>query len=226
MASTNRTNVAFTVSNCYAIVIWAIKNANKYFDEQAVQLFYDLSAHDGVTRYKSNIKTWENDNWRWNNRDERKNHTHFKLDYRIVHEYSYAIRGADRYEWDYPANLHQDRHQLLDDVRAVFSNLGFTTSSPNSRNGGQWRSGSWHNFYHADSDEILFQAKAYMNGNMHFRFMPEAIMALNVYVARSLRWVRNVQEVVEEMDVPVDQAFKWLTHSPYITVGNVKLLNG
>jgi hypothetical protein len=50
------------------------------------------------------------------------------------------------------------------------------------------RLADWH---HGDSGDVLFQAKAYMNGNMHFRFLPDAIKALNVEAGRLLGWLRS-----------------------------------
>ena len=35
---TAHTHIDFTVSNCYAVVIWACKNANKYYDDQLIEL--------------------------------------------------------------------------------------------------------------------------------------------------------------------------------------------
>lgn len=40
---TGRAGIAFTANNAYAVVIWAIKHANRYFDDQLVKLFKDLS---------------------------------------------------------------------------------------------------------------------------------------------------------------------------------------
>jgi hypothetical protein len=219
---TNNTAINFTVSNCYSVVIWAIKNANEYFDKQAIQLFYDLATEEGIENYKSNQKTWKKDGWRYG-RDE--THTHYKLDYRIVLNGSnYAIRPKGAYEWDYPGNLHKGRHDMIADIKAVLSNLGFTTSPPSSKNR-QWVGGQWQDFYEDNSDDVLFQVKGYMNGNLHLRFMPEAIMALNVYVARSLKWVRSEKDVIEEMEIPVDEAIKYFNHNPYITMDKVGLLN-
>lgn len=217
-------SVNFTVSNCYAVIIWAIKNANSYFDEQAVELFFALAYFESVMNYKSNLKTWAKDGWRYGHAEKP---TYFKLDYRVVVEqHSRGIyRNGDYSQYDYPGNLYKDYHDLLADIKAVFSNLGFSTNSLYSKNR-VWRSGQWQNYYHDESEEILYQAKAYMNGNMHFRFMPEAIKALNVYVARTLKWVRTVEDVIVEMEIPVDEAIKYFKHNPYITVSNVKLLKG
>jgi hypothetical protein len=60
-----RSSIAFTPSNVYAIVVWAIKNANQYFDEQTVQFYRAISTFDGVQNYASNTRTWGEDGWRY-----------------------------------------------------------------------------------------------------------------------------------------------------------------
>ena len=57
----------FNLENIYSIIIWAIKNANQYIDNQLVDLFYELTSEKNIKNYKSNQKTWENQDWRWNN---------------------------------------------------------------------------------------------------------------------------------------------------------------
>ena len=47
-------NLDFSVSNCYAMVIFAIENANKYFDQQIVETFDMLVSRDNIRNYKSN----------------------------------------------------------------------------------------------------------------------------------------------------------------------------
>ena len=48
---TSNTSVNFTVTNAYAVVIWAIKSANAYFDEQLTALFFELAEKDGVMNF-------------------------------------------------------------------------------------------------------------------------------------------------------------------------------
>ncbi len=54
--------------------------------------------------------------------------------------------------------------------------------------------------------DVVFQAKAFMNGNMHFRIMPEAIKALNIEAGRLLGWLRGPQDVVTELGYSMDDS--------------------
>lgn len=214
-------SIDFTATNAYAVVLWAIKNANQYFDEQLTDLFFELSTFEGVENYASNQRTWIKDGWRYGNRE--RNNTHYKLDYRIVVSRWNAI-NKDRYDrWNYPGGLSNDCHHLIADVIAVFSNLGFQTYSQPSydRN---WSAGQWEDFYETNTEKVLFQVKAHLNGNLHFRFMPDAIKALNINAARLLKWVRTEADVVNEMGYTAAEAKKYFNRNIRILPDSVKLL--
>lgn len=222
---TANTSVEFTASNAYAIVLWAIKNANQYFDEQLTDLFFELSTFEGVMNYKSNVRVWDKEVWRYNDRRSGREYlnSHYKLDYRIVVKRWKAI-CTDRYDrWNYPGGLSQDSHNLIADAIAVMGNLGFQTESLRSIDR-HWTGGKWQDFYLSNTDDILFQVKAYMNGNMHFRFNQTAIMALNVNAARLLKWVRTKEEAAEELGYTHGEVDKYFNRNTHILPNNIKLL--
>ena len=222
------TIVEFTESNAYAIVLWAIKNANYYYDDQLVELFKEFSTHENVMAYKSNQKTWKENGWRYNNMsryDFRQEAKKYMLDYRIVHDGWRAIyKGLDLTGY-YHKNLHQDCHNLIGDVVAVLGNLGFSTSFSLSSYHRDWVAGKWENWYESGpEDKIIFQVKAYLNGNLHFRFSPEAIQALNIEAARILKWVENVEDVIIEMGYSPRLVKKYFGYNKQLNISNVKLL--
>lgn len=223
---TANTSVEFTATNAYAIVLWAIKNARQYFDEQLVQLFKDLATFDNALKYKSNVKTWQKGDWRYSHYSdyEDRKPTHYSLDYRIVVMKYRAIQTADSYSrWDCPGGLYEDCHNLIADVVAVMSNLGFVTRSLSSTNR-KWKGGQWQDFYETGGDEILFQVKGYLNGNLHMRFKPDAIKALNIEAGRLLKWVSSPEEVVTEMGYTKKEAEKYFRSNAYMLQSTVKLL--
>lgn len=101
----NQVNIDFNEKNAYAVVIWAIKNANKYYEEQLKEVFFELSEPAYIKNYKSNQKTWEKDGWRYT-----KNHTNYTLDYRVIVE-----KYSERYQ-----------DQFVADVQTIAYNLGFS----------------------------------------------------------------------------------------------------
>lgn len=221
---TGRACVAFTANNAYAIVLWSIKNANAYFNEQLVELFRELSTFNGVLNYKSNLRTWEQSKWRFRNEGP----SHYALDYRIVVE-SYngaAIYGGHVYgTFDYPGNLHRRCHELLDDTIAVLGNLGFSSVGDRPRDR-IWESGQWQDWHLAGTDDVLFQAKAFKNGNVHFRFMPDAIKALNVEAGRLLGWLRGPKDVEEELGYSAPEAARFFGCMQVLGASGMKLLEG
>lgn len=215
---TGRAGIAFTESNAYSVVIWAIKNANKYFNEQLIKLFRDLSTQDGIKNYKSNQKTWQKDGWRY----LKDGHDHYALDYRIVFEGYAAIGGSGSYSWDYPNGLHKNCHEKLGDTLAVLNNLGYVNNSLDSQSR-KWEAGEWQDFYNSNGDTLV-QSKAHKNGNMHFRFMPDAIRALNVEAGRLLGWLKSPKDVVAELGYTMEDAEKFFMSSQKILPSNMKLL--
>lgn len=221
---TGRSSIAFTESNAYAIAIWAIKNANRYFAEQTVQLFRDLSTFDGVRNYKSNLRAWEKHGWRY----QAEEHDHYALDYRfVVVRYAAIFDDATFGRYNYPGNLYKGCHELIADVRAVLNNLGFVTMSQSSFER-EWVAGEWQSWHLAGSglDGILFQVKAHKNGNLHFRFLPDAIKALNVEAGRLLGWLQSPAEAEAELGISADEAKRFFGGMRMIEPSRVKLLAG
>lgn len=218
---TGRTSIAFTSSNAYAVVLWAIKNANKYYDSQLVDLFRALSTFEGAMNYKSNQRTWQKDGWRY----AAENYSHYALDYRIVvHRYSAIYPSSDTFgKYEYPGGLHNTCHEQIGDVIAVLGNLGFSAVNNWPSRNRQWESGSWHDWEMADGS-ILFQVKAHKNGNLHFRLKPEAIKALNVEAGRLLGWLRSAEDVETELGYSPVDAQRYFNCTRKIGVSNIKLL--
>jgi hypothetical protein len=196
-----RNAIAFTVSNCCAIVMWSVRHADAYFDRQVVDLFFELSQRDGVKRYVSNQRTWTDEAWRYSLRnDDGSRPSHFRLDYRFVVPGYQAIGSS----YDYPGGLHRNCHALIADIIVVLSTLGFPTTSPSSMDR-QWWAGRRMEWFSPDG-EVLFEIRAFANGNLHMRFAPDAIMAINVEAGRLLGWIKSPTEAATELGATQEQA--------------------
>jgi hypothetical protein len=51
------TTIDFTTDNIYAVLIWVIKNANQYLDQQIADIFAELTTAENTRNYKSNQTT-------------------------------------------------------------------------------------------------------------------------------------------------------------------------
>jgi hypothetical protein len=116
---TAKTYIDFTYSNIRNVVIWVIKNANKYYEQQMLEVYDDFTTGDGIALYKSN-KRFNDDTWRYNKWED-KDLDKYALDYRIVcHGY------RSEYSWSRDANkLTDGQMQYLYDIKIIANNLGF-----------------------------------------------------------------------------------------------------
>jgi hypothetical protein len=194
----SHTTVDFTADNAYGIVIWAIKNANHYYEKQMLDLYYRFSSHENVHLYKSNYRMIR-DGWRYS----REEMSHYLLDYRIVH-HSFNVLDSSSYRS--VNGLSENAAQLLGDVIAVAGNLGFNT--PNRPGDFEWHAGCKNTFM-LGNKKPLMETKAFKNGNLHFKFSTEFMKALNIEAARLNKWIKSPQEATEEFGISEEDAVKY-----------------
>jgi hypothetical protein len=181
----NQVSVDFNESNIFAIVIWAIKNANQYYDQQLIELHHAMTEEKNVINYKSNKKTWEKDGWRYAKKDL----THYTLDYRIILEYWSCWDG---YSQRYLANV---ACELIADIVAVANNLGF----PTKWDGNKYQTAGVP-FNLESNGAILAEIKIFKNNNIHIKFNQDFIKALNIEAARLNKWIKSPEEAAQEFE--------------------------
>ena len=213
------TSIDYTSANAYAVVLWAIKNANKYIDGQLKDLYLELSNPANIQTYKSNARTFSQDAWRF----KQEKFTHYKLDYRIIEvtykcfdvSYSGEVRG-----------LEDSARHRIDDIITVGKNLGFNVrqSSYDKR----WVPGEPQVFTYLESGEEkqFMRVKAYLNGNIHYQFCKEFSKAFNIEAGRLFGWIRNAQEAARELDLPLTETAAYFGRQRAALLGasNIKLL--
>jgi hypothetical protein len=190
---TAHTAIDFTADNAYAVVVWAIKNANHYFDEQLKEVYYSVTHKDCIKNYKSN-KRVVTDDWRYS----RSELSHYTLDYRLVlHRYR-CFDDSGYGKWEYPNGLHNDIHALLNDLCTIAKNLGFdvvTTSFDM-----EWERGKLREFFLADGT-LFMDVRAFYNGNIHIRCNQDFMRRFNIEAARLNGWVKSPAEAKEETGI-------------------------
>ena len=186
------THVDFTPDNAFAVILWVIKNVNNYIDKQMLDVYMDLSDSKNVINYKSN-KKFVNDKWRY----ARQEVTHYQLDYRIVRQGRYALQGGGYgYSFEFKNNLHEDAHKKIQDICTVAETLGYSVKCDTfSRT---WESNKGQVFYLNDG-RVFTEVKAFKNGNLHFKFMPEFMKKFNIAVGKMTGWIKNEKEAFSEM---------------------------
>jgi len=211
---TEHTSVDFTSGNAYAVVMWAIKNANIYLDEQLKTVYNWMTFKDNVQNYKSNNKMIS-DGWRYE-----KEHTHYALDYRLVFRCHYNFNSGSYGDYDYPNGLHNDTHDRINDIITIARNLGFEVNE-NTRYF-QWSSGKSVEFT-CQKGEFM-SVRAYKNGNIHVKANQQFMKKLNIEAGRLNGWVKSPEHAAEEMNIPVEEVRQMYRSNLQIAPKNVGLL--
>lgn len=195
-------HVDFTVSNICAVLIWVIKNANRYIDSQLIDVYDIMVAKCNVKMYKSNQRTFGDDRWRYNNGEEP---TRFALDYRIV---THRVGGFNGGEYSWNKGLDESGRNFLCDLLTIAKNLGFncdTNQNSLIRGGEGWTAGGLQTFYFRTKTGQrlpLYDVRAFKNRNMHLRLNKDFILALNVEHGRLKGWLRSGEEAAQELQEP------------------------
>jgi hypothetical protein len=200
-------NIEFTQDNIYAIVIWACKNANGYFNRQILDLFEDLSGDVKAIRlYKSNQKVFNKDDYRYLKRK----FTHYTLDYRVILRMFTNVK----YSID-----------LLNDIRVVANNLGFETYDFFGRPEKYTQQITLIK-ESKERNVPLVEYKHFQNGNLHLRFNMNFIKAFNIEVARLNKWIHKKEDIKAEFDCDITDADLEIYYNSNIELSynNVKFL--
>lgn len=204
--------VDFTIENIRNVVIWVLKNANQYFNDQLITFFKELSDYENVKPYKSNTKLFEKDGWRWSARDK----NNYTLDYRIItHKYSWV----SSYSWDKGFNTRNIQAEI-EDMIVIARNLGFkpiTYQTPTEY--GQ------KNYCYLENGDVLFEYKVYKNGNVHIKMNIEFSKAMNVEVGRLLGWIRCKEDIIKEFNDEMNGAEIYFNKNLNLEKSNIKLLS-
>lgn len=204
----DNTAVDFSVSNAEAIILWVIKNANAYFDEQFLNMMDLLTEPKNISAYKSNTKLFVNEDYRYNRWVFVKNVSHFKFDLRLV------VPDKDMV--------------FLADFIIVASNLGFDVADTVLPTKQDWQLSNAHEidyFDHATGKrEKLLRAKWFGNGNFHLFLSPKLLMKLNVEHGRLRGWVKTPQEASDEMEYPIKETQQFFGSNIQIAAQEFPLL--
>lgn len=213
------TTIDFSVSNAYALVIWTIKNANKYIDQQLCDVYKGITEPKNVINYKSNKKMVEDD-WRFS----RSEHTHYTLDYRIVCEKYNCFNPRNYGDYDYPNGLSRGIHAFLNDICTIGLNLGFNVID--KVHNFEWSPGKEKDFCYRVGDKIetFMSVRAYKKGTVHIKFNQAFMKKFNIEAARLNRWVKSPHQMAEETDLPVEEIINNYGKNLKIGKSSIKLL--
>lgn len=220
------TNVDFTSDNAHSIVIWISKNANCYFDSQLIEFVEKLTEKANVQNYKSNKRTFGEECWRYS--DNVKKVDHYKLDYRIVLENVGGLSNKLPHTQT-KHGLSPCATKLLDDLCVVALNLGFDTENMMRSEDFDWSKKGIKRFLYTDhktgKPTVLFEARAFIKGNLHVKIKPELMCKLNVEFGRLKGWLKSKEQACDELDITPEEAkFSFGSNFKITSDSSVKLL--
>lgn len=213
-------SVDFTFDNAYAVTMWAIKNANKYYDSQLIDIFEGMIEKANVKLYKSNKRTFDNEDWRYCRTPEKLDR--FSLELRIVLHRCGGLQ-QDGYFYSNKNGLQERAYIFIQDILTIANNLGF--SFKNDMDSRRWESGSANEFI-LNSGKPLIRINAYKNGNLHIKFNKDFIRTLNVEFGRLKGWIKNKPQAMDEMDLSEKEVNKSWGQQFKLETSNTLLLCG
>jgi len=211
------TSIDFTANNAYSVIIWCIKNANKYFDKQLIEIYMNIAKKENIINYKSN-KRIETDKWRYIEGKV----THYKLDYRLICSHYEAILNN---QYTRGNNLSHSANTIIEDIFTIANNLGFINIT-SLKEVDRWFAGEKKEFYYMKENEkeLFAEIKAYKNGNLHFKFNQEFMKKFNIEAARLNGWIKNVKEAAYELDIDIKEIEDNFNSNFCLTTKNMPLL--
>lgn len=197
----NHASVDFTASNCYAITGWVIKNANGYFDSQLIDVVESMTSDCNIVNYKSNLRVFKEDGWRYTWHEHSKTLRDYGLDLRCIMSGQGGYYDGDFRCYDYINGLGKRGATTVNDLIVVANNLGFICDQ-RCETMVNWSQCNNQNFI-TDNGDILMNVKAYKNENLHIKFNKKLIQKLNVEFGRLKGWLKDKQQASEELNIPI-----------------------
>ncbi|MDB2343127.1 DUF4942 domain-containing protein [Porticoccaceae bacterium] len=198
------TSVDFSAGNAYPIVRWAIVEANRFISSQLIDLVETMTKKASCIAYKSNQNTWGDGDWRYNQKPHNLNR--YFLDYRFILDEVGGIEHGTYAERS--AGLKDRAFNIINDLRTVASNLGFSRVGEENVRSAFWESGKKREFYcknvRTGKEHLLFDVRVFDNQNMHLRLNTDFMLALNVEFGRLKGWLKNKEDAISELDAEAE----------------------
>ena len=210
--------VDFRPEVIHPILLWLLQNANKYYDEQLLDFFDNMTTPDNIQNYKSNQRVFARYEYRpdtFRNKDEV---THYTLNYRIVCSTSLF------YDRNACCSSYNEDTRIMRNIATIARNLGFDVDNNSIYNNGDLEAGQ-KAYVYDKKGKPLFEYKYYKNGNKHLKFNVELMKAINVEVARLRHWIQDKEEIEREFPAEYKGASKYFKSNFTMLANNTKLLS-
>ena len=227
-----QTCIDYTSENAYAVVLWAIKNANRYIDKQMVDMYKELTDIENIEGYKSN-KHYIDDNFRSYNKntdsygwekhrrkeDLLKSNCAYKLDYRLINQI-YSTFGS----YSDSDKLSERARRFIEDIITIAKTLGFDFwDSEKQCLYETWQSGKAYKFITKHNEEFM-EIRVYQKGTIHYKFNQKFMKKFNLEVGRLLGWIKDYKHASQELNIPINECMQMFNSTIKLCRSNVLLL--
>lgn len=216
----------FSAKNAYAVTIWIIKNANKFYDQQLIDMYREMLDPENIKNYKSNdvlIGKKEYRYSKWAFKNETKD-VYLKLDYRLINE-CHDTFGDNSYSFGLVNGLKERPLKFIEDIFTVGKNLGFDIiDSP--RRCQEWEAGKARDFAMRTPNgcEIFASIKAFKNGNLHLKFNQDFLKRWNIEAGRLLGWLKDPKNASEEIGLTEEEISEYWKNNCQILPNSINQL--
>lgn len=171
-------NIDFNEENCYAILIWIIKNANKSINEQLLFMFDLCIEPENIKKYKSNKLIFETEDRGWGKKEDirfknEKEVKNITLDYRII------TCGGSYKITNYYYKSNYTEQNIMNCWEVICNNL----------------------LGHKDFGDIKF----FKNGNVHLKFNTEFSKAFNIQASLLKGWIKDKRQAMNEFEMNIKE---------------------
>ncbi len=214
----SHTSIEYGQSMAHEVILWAIKHANDNQATQLTDLVTKLVEETSVAPYKSNVRTFKREQWRYLATKE--NTMKFKLELQFVVD-SYCGMQTD-------STLYKNGYNLLNDLLIVAYSVGFDTSNTPRAEAMVWASRKKNTFYYYDHNEKkelpLMEVSAFKKGTLHLKFNQLFMCKLNVEMGRLKGWLKSPQDAATELEIDQETARDCFQSITYLGRSSVPLL--
>ena len=206
------TSIDVNIDNMYSVVIWVVKNANIYQDEQLLDVYKSMTEPKNIELYKSNIH-FIADSWRGTFLKEV---SKYKLEYRLVLSCNVS---PGYYSFNNRNGISETGYDFINDIFTIAKTLGLKIQKSNGLNVVRWTMGKQTTFYCEDGS-VFAEMRPYKNGNLHAKFNKNFILRLNIEAGKLNGWIKDPKHASQEMDIPEKEIIRFFNTHKKIDLNN------
>jgi len=221
-------SIDFTEENALAVTVWVLKKVQSMLDSQVIDLMEGLLTATSIKPYKSNQKTFDLDEWRFNSTSWQEKHSHYgiSMDYRIVvcRPENTLQKSHDPFRTTYINKMAEHTHDFLNDIMTTARNMGVSVNLEEDSKTRNWEQRKPEVFMLSNGNPFM-EVRAHFNGNLHIKFDQGFLKIFNVEFGRLKGWLRHKEDAASELGLDAHEVAQfWKSNGNFRLGTYLKLL--